>query len=245
MEALVCALLAAALAGFSRGFAAFGTAMVYVPLVTLAYDAQTAVVTLFLVDLVPSLPLVWRAASKCDRETVLWMALGAIALSPVGVAVLLVVDQTRAQLILGAILLAATSYMLFGKGFNIGGGPIRSVGAGAVSGFAGGLCGMFGPPAMIYLLGRSRDARGARADAVVFITGESLILGATYIFYGMITLPRLELSLLLVPAYAASLWFGSRQFSHVGEASYRRVILGLLLAISTLIVGRSTLALLR
>ena len=130
------------------------------------------------------------------------MAIGALALTPLGVMVLLVVDQSLAQLIVGLFLLLATSYMLFSKAFRLGAGPARSVGAGPASGFAGGVCGIFGPPAMIYLLGRNMDARTTRADAIVFLTGESLILGATYIGYGMVTTPRLHLSFVLVPIYA-------------------------------------------
>ncbi|HXQ42520.1 MAG TPA: TSUP family transporter, partial [Candidatus Udaeobacter sp.] len=95
MLALSGALIAAGLAGFLRGFAAFGTAMVYIPLITLVYDVKTAVVTLFLVDIVPALPLIWKAAPQCNRRTVSWMAVGAIALTPVGVALLLVADRAH------------------------------------------------------------------------------------------------------------------------------------------------------
>ena len=174
-----------------------------------------------------------------------WMTLGAAALSPVGVAVLLVIDQRQAQLVVGCIVLAATSYMLFGKGIDVDDRPMRSVGAGAVSGFAGGLCGIFGPPAMIYLLGCNADARSTRANAIVFLTGESLILGVTYVCYGMVTLPLLRLSLVLAPTYAVCLWFGAKQFSHIGEAAYRNMILVLLLVTSILTIGRSTFTLLR
>jgi uncharacterized membrane protein YfcA len=235
----MCALLAAAAAGFSRGFAAFGTAMIYVPIVTLAYDAQTAVVTLFLIDLLPSLPLIWKAIPQCDRRTIFWMTIGAIVMSPLGVMVLLVVDQSLAQLVVGLFLLLATSYMLFSTAFRLGAGPARSVGAGAVCGFAGGVCGIFGPPAMIYLLGRNMDARTTRADAMVFLTGESLILGATYFGYGMITAPRLRLSLLLVPIYAICIWLGAKGFSYISEASYRRIVLWLLLVVSVLITVKA------
>ncbi len=239
METLIFALMAAAVAGFSRGFAAFGTAMIYVPLVTLAYDAQTAVVTLFLIDLLPSLPLVWKAIPQCDRRTIVWMAIGAVALTPLGVMVLLVVDQSLAQLIVGVFLLLASLHMLFSKAFRLGSGPARSVGAGAVSGFVGGVCGIFGPPAMIYLLGRNMDARTTRADAIVFLTGESLILGATYIGYGMVTAPRLHLALLLVPIYAICIWLGAKGFAHTSEASYRRIVLWLLLVVSVLIAAKA------
>jgi uncharacterized membrane protein YfcA len=194
MLALICALLAAGLAGYSRGFAAFGTAMIYIPLVTLAYDAKTAVVTLILVDLAPSLPLLWKAAPRCDRRTVLWMVAGAIALSPVGVAVLVVADQAHSQFALGAILLAAVSYMVLRPDFRIRTTPINSVGAGAVSGFAGGICGMFGPPAMVYLIGRSENPLDSRADMIVYLSSESIVLGITYFLYDMYTAWYFELS---------------------------------------------------
>lgn len=123
-------------------------------------------------------------------------------MTPKGVSAiaLLVVDQSLAQLIVGLFLLLATAYMLSGRPVHLGVGPARTMGAGAVSGFLGGVCGIFGPAAMIYLLGRNMDARTTGADAIVFLTGESLILGITYIGYGMVKLPRLQLSLLLIPS---------------------------------------------
>jgi uncharacterized membrane protein YfcA len=243
MTALSCALVAAALAGFSRGFAAFGAAMIYVPLVTLAYDAKTAVVTLFLVDLVPSLPLVWTAAPRCDTRTIMWMAVGAVALSPIGVALLLIADPAQSQLIMGVVLLAAVTYMIFKRGFRIGATPLKSIAAGAASGLAGGLCGLFGPPAMIYLLARDSDARRSRADTIVYLTGESIVLGLTYLICGMYTRWYLELAVLLMPVYGLSLWYGANRFSRIGDVLYRRIVLGLLCAVSALLVGKALWAL--
>jgi uncharacterized protein len=243
MLALSLVIVAAGLAGFSRGFAAFGAAMIYVPLVTLAYDAKTAVVTIFLVDIVPSLPLIWKAAPQCDKRTILWMTVGAIALTPIGVALLLVADQMQTQLLMGLMLMAAASYMLFKRNFRMSPAPIVSVGAGAISGFSGGICGIFGPPAMIYLVGRSVDARRSRADSVVYLTGQSVLLGITYLIYGMYTRWYLDLALMLMPIYGLCMWWGSRKFSRTSEASYRRAILGLLWAISALLIMRSIFAL--
>jgi len=115
--------------------------------------------------------------------------------------------------------------------------------AGAVAGLAGGLCGIFGPPATLYLIGRSADARTSRADIIVFLSGESLLLGGTYLAYGMYRLPDVELSVLLVPAYGFCLWCGTRSFARTGEAAYRRIVLWFLWAISALLVLRSALAL--
>jgi uncharacterized protein len=239
MSPLLLAFVAAAVAGFSRGYAAFGTAMIYVPLITIAYDARTAVVTLFLIDLLPAVPLLWRAAPHCDRSAMLWMGIGALAASPFGVAILLVAEPMDSQLILGTVLLAAVSTMILRPGFHFHTTRLNGVLAGAASGFAGGVCGIYGPPAMIYLLGRKAEAHRIRADAIIFLTVESLVLGATYLGYGIYTWWDLELSLLLLPAYGLATWCGARMFSHTGEAVYRRSMLFVLWLISVLLVGRA------
>jgi uncharacterized membrane protein YfcA len=239
MPPLLLALLAAAIAGFSRGYAAFGTAMIFIPLITIAYDTRTAVVTLFLIDLLPAVPLLWRAVRHCDRSAMLWMGIGALAASPVGVAILLVVDSVDSQFILGVVLLAAVSTMILRPGLHFHTTRLNGVLAGAASGFAGGICGICGPPAMIYLLGRNAEAQRIRADAIVFLTIESLVLGATYLGYGIYTRWDIELSLLLLPAYGLATWCGARMFSHTGEAVYRRLMLYVLWLISILLAGRA------
>ena len=243
MQPLLLALIAAAVAGFSRGYAAFGTAMIYVPLITVAYDARTAVVTLFLIDLLPSVPLLWRAAPHCDRSAMVWMGIGALAASPFGVAILLVAEPMQSQLILGAVLLAAVTTMILRPGIHVQSTRLNGVLAGAASGFAGGICGIYGPPAMIYLLGRKAEAHRIRANAIIFLTVESLVLGATYLGYGIYTRWDLELSLLLLPAYGLTTWFGARMFSRTGEVIYRRLLLALLWVISALLVGRAAFGL--
>jgi len=171
------------------------------------------------------------------------MAVGAIALSPAGVALLLIVDPVQSQLIMGIMLLAAVTYMIFKRDFRIGATPVKSIVAGAASGLAGGLCGLFGPPAMIYLVARDPDARTSRADTIVYLTGESIVLGLTYLICGMYTRWYLELAALLMPVYGLSLWCGANRFSRIGDVLYRRIVLGLLCAVSALLVGRALWAL--
>jgi len=242
MPALGLAVIAAALAGFSRGYAAIGAAMIYIPLVTLAYDARTAVVTIFLVDLIPALPLIWKAAPRCDRRALAWMALGAVALTPIGVALLLIADATQMELVIGLMLMAAASSMLLRQNLRLRAAPLMSIGAGAVSGLAGGVCGIFGPPAMIYLLGRRVDARDARADTNVFLSGQGILLGLTYLLYGMYTRRDLELSLLLMPVYGLAMWYGATMFARTSEAAYRRAILALVWAMAAFFIARSVVA---
>lgn len=97
---------------------------------------------------------------------------------------------------------------------------------------------------MIHLVGRKADAQRIRADAIIFLTLESLVLGATYLGYGIHRRWDLELSLLLLPAYGLATWCGARMFSHAREEVYRRVLLALLWTISALLAGRAAFGLL-
>jgi len=224
----ICAGCAAALAGFSRGYAAFGTALLYVPLMTLAFDLRTALVTLFLIDLLPALPLVGRALQHGDAGVLRPMALGALLSSPCGLILLLHMPPHLTQAAIGTLSLAAVGALSVRPGWRFAGGWPQSLAAGAAAGLVGGLSGIFGPPAMIYLLGRQDGAVTTRANATVFMTLESLILGAGYAAAGMVTSGRLLLALGLAPIYGGALWLGAHSFAHTGAHLYRRLMLALL-----------------
>jgi len=238
-EAWILAVGAAAIAGFSRGFAAFGTAMIYVPLMTLAFDTRTAVVTLFLIDLLPAIPLVRRAWRKANPATLGWMALGAGALSPIGVAIQRLADRQLLELFVGLVLLAATSVLLFGRCLGLREGRWAAFLAGGTSGLAGGMCGIFGPPATIYLLGRGRDAEETRAEALVFLTGQRVLLGLIYFADGMVRPADFRLSVLLLPVYGFAVWIGTRRFSQAAMGQYRRTVLALLWVMAALMAARA------
>ena len=84
--------LAAGLAGLVRGFTGFGAAMVYIPIASAVYEPVVAVVTLFIVDAIIQIPLVYRAVHRCRWSEVLPLALGATLTVPVGVYALRVSD---------------------------------------------------------------------------------------------------------------------------------------------------------
>lgn len=239
MDHWIWAVFAAGVAGFSRGFAAFGTALIYVPLMSIAFNLETAVVTLFLIDLIPSAPLVWHAVKRCERGVVVPMAAGAAALSPAGLALLVILAPEKLEFIMGLVLLAGTSALLTGSLLRFSGRPWQSLTAGAIAGLAGGMSGIFGPPAMLYLLGRETEPVTTRANAIVFLTGESLLLGIGYAVTGLITLPRLWLAVVLTPVYGAALWLGTHSFSRSNEDVYRRLVLGLLWLLAAAMAARS------
>ncbi len=239
---IVIGLAAAVLAGFSRGFAAFGTALVYVPLMSAAFDVRTAVVTLFLVDLLPSAPYIYRASKETDYNTVFWMGASAVVFTPVGVLVLRLAPERMLMLIVSCFLIAVTLFNLLVGSFTFRESRRNSVVAGGLSGLTGGAVGLYGPPAMIYLLGIYRNPLVARSTAFVFLSVESLILGANYWVYKMYTARDLRIAIALVIPYGVAMWVGTRVSTGLAADLYRRIVICLLLALSIILLARASLS---
>ena len=60
----------AALSGLVRGFSGFGSALIYIPLVSAIYEPRIAAATLLLIDFVSSAPFSVREFPRCNWREV-------------------------------------------------------------------------------------------------------------------------------------------------------------------------------
>lgn len=223
----LCVIIAALLAGLVRGFSGFGAAMVFVPLATLCVDPATALVLLFLTDLVAAVPLVLPALRRCDWREVAPLALGASLMTPIGVWLLLTLPQEPLRWAICLTILAAVLLMASGWRYEGKVGRAASVGVGGLSGLLGGVAGLYGPPVILLWLGGGRNALSVRTNIVAFFAALTLIAGTTYAANGLLSWPLVWQSLWLVPVYGLPIWLGSRAFRRSSDALFRRI--GLLL----------------
>ena len=210
--------------------------MIYIPLVAIAYDPVVAVVTLFLVDILPSLPIIYRSFRRFDYALVAPMALGAALLSPLGILVLLITDKEIMQLAIGILMLILTLRMLLDYQPPFTASKRNSIIFGGVSGALGGAVGLYGPPAILYLLSASSNAKQTRKNVFVFLTIESVFLGVYYLFYDMYTAQHFHITACLLPFYAFTIWFGARKFVTINENLYKKILLCLLIAVSLVLI---------
>ena len=216
-------IVAALLAGLVRGFSGFGSAMVFVPLATFAVDPASALVLLFLTDLVAAVPLVLPALKRCDWREVAPLALGASIMTPVGVWILLTLPDEPLRWGICLAVLAAVLLMAAGWRYQRRLGPVASVGVGGLSGLLGGIAGLYGPPVILLWLGASRNAISVRTNIVAFFASLTLIAGATYAANGMFTQALALQALWLVPLYGLPIWLGARAFRRSSDALFRWV----------------------
>ena len=214
---------AAALAGLVRGFTGFGSALVFIPIASSIVEPWQAVILLFVIDSVTTLPLIPNAIRKCTRREVLPLSLGATATVPLGAYFLLSVDPTALRWMLAALALGAVTALASGWRYQSLPSPALSAVVGATSGFLGGLCSFYGPPIAIFWLGGQSRSATVRANVIVFLVIVTFVSGAVFASHGLFKAEVVYQGLMLMPIYGAAVWIGTKFFGYASENSFRRI----------------------
>ncbi len=223
---------AAVLAALVRGFTGFGAAMVFVPVASAIYEPKVAVVVLFIVDGVIAFPLVFKAIRQCWWPDVRCLAVGAALTIPLGVYVLLITDVELLRWFISLSILGLVAVLASGWRYKKRPPQMACVGVGGVSGFAGGVANLYGPPLVLFWLGGQSDAATVRANIIVFFAITAVVSGTTYWWNGLLSAHTLSVSIGLMPLYAAAVWLGARSFRRAPEALFRRFALALIAIIA-------------
>jgi uncharacterized membrane protein YfcA len=89
---IVAALAIAVISAIVRGFAGFGSSMIYMPLISAIYEPRVAAVTILLIDFVSSTPFTLPEFRRCTWREVLPIAAASAIAVPFGTWALLVID---------------------------------------------------------------------------------------------------------------------------------------------------------
>jgi uncharacterized protein len=213
----------AILAGVVRGFAGFGSAQIYIPLIAAVYEPRVAAVTLLLIDTSGSAPFTVRAFAHCTWREVLPMYLAAAVAIPFGTLALLLIDPIVLRWFIAVLVLSLVGVLIAGWRYH---GRARlpiTIGVGLLSGFGAGAVQIAGPPVLIYWLGAINKAATVRANCLVYFLLLDLTSCAVYLWNGLFTPQLLALSLLLgVPFFLATA-AGAKLFHGASDLIYRRI----------------------
>jgi len=218
--------LAAAVAlisGLVRGFSGFGSALIYVPLVSAIYEPRLGVITLLIVDFVSGAPFAIREAGRCNWRELLPVTLAAAATVPVGALALQYVDPIVLRWVIAALVIVLLALMVSGWRYHARPTVAASVGVGLFSGVSAGAVQIAGPAVIIYWLSGPNSAAVVRANLMVFFVLLEIVSGITYYARGLLTGDVLLLSLLLGPIFILAMLTGALMFRGSAEHTYRRV----------------------
>lgn len=225
--AAVAVAVAAGLAGLVRGFAGFGSAMVFMPIAALSTNPETALVLLFLIGTPAQIPILVKSVRLCTWREVAPLALGATVTVPLGVKLLLVLDPDLMRLIISILVLILVAALASGWRYTARPRPAATALIGGAAGLGGGMAGLYGPVIVLFWLGGQSEAPTVRANLFAFFGVLSVIETATFLLNGMITWDRIGAGLALLPIFGLAVWAGSRLFTLATGAIFRRIALAL------------------
>lgn len=234
----------ALLAGFTTGFAGFGTGLVasglwfhvlpagWVPPLV----ALTSVVAQSIGFVTVRRAFDWRRAGP-------YLAGGILGV-PLGVAALGAASPGALRLVIGAFLVIYGLYQLAGVGARLH-VRLRSRAADGVVGVGGGVLGGFaglsGPLPLVWLQLQGGSADSQRATYQPFNLVVLALASAAMLYGGQLSAPVLKLALICLPATLIGAAAGARVYRSVAEDTFRRVVLVLLLISGTILVVQSAI----
>lgn len=216
-------LATAIVAGAVRGFAGFGSGMIFMPVAAIYLPPFWALVALAVIDMIGPLPVLRRAARDALRSEVVPLIVGLAVGLPIGLSLLsgIPVEVFRWSVSVSVMILLVL--LLAGWRYRGPRGPVVSTGAGWVAGFMGGAAGLAGPPVILYYLASNLRPEQMRANLMIFFFCFNLAMLVITGVMGRLDLTALMIGALLLVPFALANLAGAAFFRPGNERVYRAV----------------------
>ena len=245
VQTLAIVVIGALVAGFTTGFAGFGTGLVASGLWFHALPAAMVPPLVALASVAAQLVGLVTVRKAFDWPRAMPYLVGGVIGVPLGVAALSAASPFLLRTCVGAFLLAYAAYQLLQRrGHEIGswGGRPADGLVGIGGGFLGGFAGLSGPLPLVWLQLRGGDSDRQRATYQPF---NVIVLGLASLgmwVSGQMTPRVLWIALVCLPATLIGAWIGARVYLGLSPQTFQRVVLCLLLASGAILIVQAIAA---
>ncbi len=221
-------IFAALMAGGVYGFAGFGSALVFIPFGVAFVEPVVVIPAFYLSALISLVTVVPRAIPKAEPRTSITLVVSSIVAAPLGVYLLLNLSEDVLRWSVSIIAGIALTALLSGWRYTTPPGLVATAGVGAAAGAMGGATGLNGPIVILFRLGGQDSAAQTRANMLIFLTFNSLLVLPVMAVQGALSWPAAWLGLVLLLPYGAGTLIGQALFQPSREGIYRRVAYALI-----------------
>ncbi|MCW8308368.1 sulfite exporter TauE/SafE family protein [Acidiphilium sp. PA] len=226
---LLAAGLAGFAAGFVKGFAGFGFAVVFTPVMSLlSHNPRQVVFVALVLGTVMSLGVIAELRHAIARDRTVPLVIGTVIGTPLGIMLLGVIDAATLKLIIAGVAIAVTALRLADVRIAIrsGAGPLA---AGAVLGGAlNGCTSMGGPVPALIVAWQGRGIDESRSILVVFNLLGYVLAIAIALATGVARARWLASGLWLLPPAGLGTFTGIRAVRRVSPTRFAHVVTGII-----------------
>ena len=181
-------------------------------------------------------PLVCKALKKGNVKIVFPMILALLVTIPIGFYFVVSLDPEIIRIVISVMVILMVALLASGwkpKGeINL----LTMILGGGFSGLVNGAAGVGGPPFVTVLMARNDDAEITRSNIIITMGCMSLLTTLTQVFYGMMTLNLVIVSIFAFPIYIGFTWLGATYFNKSGNEYFRKAALLMLISIAIITI---------
>lgn len=233
-ELLAASSAAILLAAVVRGFSGFGFSLLSITAISLIMPVSEIVPSIFLLEVAASINLIVGIWREIDWRSLRWLMLGYAIGLPVGTYALIAAPADPAQILLSLFVVATAVMMLRGFRLEQTPGPTASTATGTASGVLNGAFGIGGPPVILFYLSTPGAAAIGRASIIFFFLFTDLLGVAYFATQGLVTRQSFVQFIFWMPTLLIGVWIGAHAFKRVDQATFRRWVLIILIALALL-----------
>jgi uncharacterized membrane protein YfcA len=209
----------------------FGEALIAVPLLALSIPVEIAAPLAVLVSITVAVVIVVQDWRKIHFQSAAWLVISTIMGIPLGLAMLIMVEERLVKAVLSLVIIAFAIHSLFGR-YRLelkDDSRVWLFGCGFCAGVLGGAYGMNGPPLVIYAAMRRWPPQHFRATLQGYFLPASLIGMAGYWLTGFWVPAVTHYYLVSLPLALVAVFLG-RMVNHrfSGDAFLKYVNVGLI-----------------
>ncbi|MGB0959270.1 MAG: sulfite exporter TauE/SafE family protein [Halocynthiibacter sp.] len=221
-------MLAGALAGIVRGFAGFGTALVFLPIAGVILPPIEAVWVLTTLEVIGPMFILRRIWPDVAFDDVKPLLIAALLALPFGVYVLTLIGPEVFRTIVAVVSLLLLAALIFGLRLPAQISKRMAGATGAVSGFLAGVAGVPGPPVMLMFAATHAPAKRIRANMMIYLIVIDVALMSVLTLRGHFHWESLLVGLCVLGPYIGGLRLGSWIFRPEFKRAYTYVAYGII-----------------
>jgi uncharacterized membrane protein YfcA len=224
-----------------RGFTGFGSALLWVPVLSLLLPPLTVVPVVLVLEAGASGLMFRKVRHDADWRGIGWIWLGAGIALPAGIWLLTALPADAARTAIAFTVLAAAFLLWRGMRLAAGFASPALAGVGGIAGFMAGFVGIPGPPVFLYYLAAPVEIATARASIMVYLFGPAFAASLINLAIGNLKPHMLLIAALLFPLVALGKWVGDKAFRFADAERARKAALYLLLISAVMLLVRTHL----
>lgn len=227
------------IASFARGYSGFGFSALLVASGSLVTDPINVIALAIVLEVTASALQaigVWR---DIEWKRVGILSFGALIGNPLGVALLVYLSPDPLRIVIACITLTASIILLAGWKLARSGGTAGDGAVGVASGVANGATALGGLPVALFLVSSGQSHASVRANLIAYFFFSDFYAGCLFASQGVLNWSTLHAAVWALPVLVAGLLLGTRHYSLATPETFRRFVLGLLIALSILVLVKA------